>query len=351
MMEKIAFFDTKPHDKKVFDEINRKFNFELKYFKNHVTIDSVVLAKGYDVVCVFVNDIIDKEIINNLYKYGVKLVALRCAGYNNVDFKVAYGKVHVVRVPAYSPYAVAEHTVALMLTLNRKIHRAYFRTRDANFSLNSLLGFDMYKKTVGIIGIGKIGKILINILNGFGMDILAHDPYPDEEYAKKTGCKYVTLDELWHNSDIISLNCPLAKETEYIINKDSISKMKDGVMLINTGRGKLIHTKALIDGLKTGKIGTAGLDVYEEESEYFFEDLSDKVLTDDVLARLLTFNNVIITSHQGFFTKEAIENIAETTLSNINIFFKEKIVENEICYKCLPSGTNGCKKSKGERCF
>ncbi len=330
---KIAFFDSKPYDIEMFNEANQKYGFDIKYFKYHLTADNVILAKGYDVVIIFVNDLVDEYIINQLHEYGVKLIALRCSGYNNVDLKAAQGKIKVVRVPAYSPNAVAEHTVALMLTLNRKIHRAYFRTRDANFSLNGLMGFDMYQKTAGIIGTGKIGKTLINILLGFGMRVIAYDKYPDYDDAKTKGYQYVSLDELFMQSDIISLNCPLTKETEYIINRDAISKMKNGVMIINTGRGKLINTKHLIEGLKNGKIGAAGLDVYEEESQYFFEDLSDRVLTDDILARLLTFNNVIITSHQGFFTKEAMQNIANITLQNIQDYCLNKPLVNEVKYQ------------------
>jgi D-lactate dehydrogenase len=331
---KIAFFDTKPYDREVFNEVNKNFKFDITYFRYHLTKDNAVLAQGFDVAIVFVNDIISKEIIEKLYNGGIRLIALRSAGFNNIDLKAALGKIRVVRVPAYSPNAVAEHTVALMLTLNRKIHRAYFRTRDNNFSLDGLLGFDMYNKTAGIIGTGKIGTALIKILNGFGMNIIAYDLHPKPELAKDFNFTYMPLDYLFSNSDVISLNCPLTKETEYIINSENIAKMKDGVMLINTGRGKLIKTKDLIQGLKTGKIGYAGLDVYEEESDLFFEDLSNKVLTDDILARLLSFNNVIITSHQGFFTREAIYNIALTTLQNINDFANGKPLINEICYKC-----------------
>jgi D-lactate dehydrogenase len=348
----IAFFDTKPYDRRVFEEVNQSHKFEFKFYKTHLTIDNVILAQGFDVVCVFVNDILTKEIIQKLGEYGVKLVALRSAGTNNVDFKAAYQhKIHVVRVPAYSPAAIAEHTVALMLSLNRKIHRAYFRTRDANFSLDGLMGFDMENKTVGVIGTGKIGKTLGKILRGFDMQVLAYDVYPDKEFEKKVGCKYVELDELFENSDVISLNCPLTKETEYIISKENIDKMKDGVMLINTGRGKLIKTTDLIEGLKNGKIGSAGLDVYEEENAYFFEDFSQQIMTDDVLARLLTFNNVLITSHQGFFTREAVTNIAKTTLNNIESYKKgDKWIENEICYRCFKH-PDDCNKKKGKGCF
>ena len=331
---KIAFFDAKPYDIEVFNELNKRYGFDIRYFKFHLTSDNVVLTNDYDVVVLFVNDTVDNQMITKLSKYGVKLIALRSAGFNNIDLKAAQDKIRVVRVPEYSPYSIAEHTVALMLTLNRKIHRAYFRTRDSNFSLNGLLGFDMHGKTAGIIGTGRIGKALVRILTGFGVKILVYDKFPDNDFAAETGCDYVEIDDLYRRSDIISLNCPLTKETEYMINADSISKMKPGVMLINTGRGKLIKTSDLIDGLKGGIIGSAGLDVYEEESRFFFEDLSDRVLRDDVLARLLTFNNVIITSHQGFFTREALHNIAKTTLENIDNFFTGKKLENEVCYKC-----------------
>ena len=334
MNTKIAFFDAKPYDRESFNDLNKEYGFDIRYFRYHLTSDNAILAQGFDVVVIFVNDIISAEIINKLARFGVKLIALRCAGFNNVDLKAALNKIKVVRVPAYSPNAIAEHTIALMLALNRKIHRAYFRTRDSNFTLDGLLGFDMYHKTAGIIGAGKIGKALIKILRGFEMNILAHDKYEDEEYARQMDFKYVSLDELFSKSDIISLNCPLTKETEYIINKKNIEKMKSGVMIINTGRGKLIKTYDLIQGLKSGKIMAAGLDVYEEESEYFFEDLSNRVLTDDILARLLSFNNVIITSHQGFFTKEAMHNIAQTTMQNIKDFVNGKKLFNEVCHKC-----------------
>lgn len=331
---KLAFFDAKPYDIESFNKANAGYGFSIKYFKFHITSDNVMLARGYDAVVIFVNDTVNSDMIRDLKENGVKLIALRSSGFNNVDLKAALNQIRIVRVPAYSPNAVAEHTVALMLTLNRKIHRAYFRTRDANFSLNGLLGFDMAGKTAGIIGTGRIGKVLVSILKGFGMKVILNDKYPDPEFSDKTGCEYVTLENIFRDSDIISLNCPLTKETEYMVNSSSISIMKEGVMLINTGRGKLIRTPDLIEGLKRGKIGSAGLDVYEEESQYFFEDMSDRVLADDVLARLLTFNNVIITSHQGFFTTEALSNISETTLKNIDDFFSGKKLENEVCFDC-----------------
>lgn len=329
----IAFFGTKPYDEKSFNTANELYGFDIRYYKGHLNKNNLILTQGADVVCIFVNDTADKDIIDAMVENGVKLLALRNAGFNNVDLKAAEGKLKVVRVPAYSPYAVAEYAVALMLTLNRKIHRAYWRTRDGNFSLHGLMGFDMHGKTVGIIGTGKIAKILIRILKGFGMNILANDLYPDYKFAQEMGITYTSLDELYHNADIISLHCPLTDETKYIINADSISKMKDGVMLINTGRGMLIHTNDLIEGLKNKKIGSAGLDVYEEESEYFYEDKSDKIIDDDVLARLLSFNNVVVTSHQAFFTHEAMQNIAETTLQNIQDFINNKKLINEVKYK------------------
>jgi len=327
---RIAFFDTKSYDEESFNKINEKYNFEIKYFKGHLNRNNVILTKDADAVCIFVNDIADAEIIDALAENGVKLIALRCAGFNNVDISAAQGKIAVVRVPAYSPYAVAEHAVALMMALNRKTHRAYLRTRDGNFALNGLMGFDMHGKTAGIIGTGKIAKILIHILKGFGMNILAYDLYPDYNFARENDVVYTTMDELYHNSDIISLHCPLTDQTKYLINDYSISKMKDGVMIINTGRGQLIHTNALIEGLKNKKIGAAGLDVYEEESEYFYEDKSDKIIDDDVLARLLSFNNVIVTSHQAFFTQEALANIASTTLQNMQDYIDGKPLENEV---------------------
>ncbi len=334
MKPKIAFFDTKPYDKEYFNEINKTYHFDITYFRYHLTPENIVLAKGFNIIIIFVNDLINGKMMKTLADYGIKLIALRSSGFNNIDLKSALGKIKVVRVPAYSPNAIAEHTVALMLSLNRKIHRAYFRTRDANFSLNGLLGFDMYGKTAGVIGTGRIGKALIKILKGFDMKVIAFDKYPDDEFARATQFDYLPLEEIFKQSDIISLNCPLTTETEYLINRNTIALMKKGVMIINTGRGKLIKTSDLIQALKSGKVGSAGLDVYEEESKFFFEDLSDRVLTDDVLARLLTFNNVIITSHQGFFTREALYNIAQTTMQNIQDFIDNKPLVNEVCFNC-----------------
>ncbi len=330
MAYKIAFFGAKPYDIASFDKVNEKYNYDIRYYKGHLNPNNVVLTQDTDAVCIFVNDTADAAVIDAMVNNSVKLLALRCAGFNNVDLKAAKGKLTVVRVPAYSPYAVAEYSLALMLSLNRKIHRAYWRTRDGNFSLNGLIGFDMHGKTIGIIGTGKIAKILIRLLKGFGMRILAYDLYPDMKFAEEEGISYVTLDELYRESDIISLHCPLTDQTKYMIDKDSIDKMKKGVMIINTGRGQLINTNDLIEGLKEKKIAAAGLDVYEEEGEYFYEDKSDKIIDDDVLARLLSFNNVIVTSHQAFFTKEALYNIAETTLQNIDDFRHHRPLVNEV---------------------
>ncbi len=330
MKTRIAFFDAKPYDIASFDAHNPDFGFDIRYYEGQLNKDNAILAKGAQVVCAFVNDSIDAEVIDLLATEGIKLIALRSAGYNNVDLRAAEGRIRIVRVPAYSPYAVAEHTLALMLALNRKVYKAHARTRDGNFSLNGLMGFDMHGKTAGIIGTGKISRILIKTLRAMGMNVLAYDLYPDTAFAAANGITYITLDELYVQSDIISLHCPLTRETEHMINHTSIDRMKDGVMIINTGRGKLIDSQALIEGLKSQKIGYAGLDVYEEEGDYFYEDLSDHVIDDDVLARLLSFNNVIITSHQAFFTREALANIAQTTLENIHDFAAGKPLVNEV---------------------
>ncbi|MDD3088778.1 MAG: 2-hydroxyacid dehydrogenase [Candidatus Omnitrophica bacterium] len=346
--KKIAFFDAKKYDREYFDAANKTHGFSIKYFEDRLVPDTAMLARGYDAVCAFVNDRINASVSETLSSYGIKIIALRCAGYNNVDLKAVYANINVVRVPEYSPYAVAEHALALMMALNRKTHRAYYRVRDNNFSISGLLGFDMRGKTAGIIGTGRIGRVLAGILEGFGMEVLAYDLHPDKDLASGAGAKYVALEELYARADIISLHCPLNKDTEHMINAGAIAAMKKGVMIINTGRGKLIDTKALISGLKQGKVGYAGLDVYEEESEYFFEDLSSSFIADDVLARLMTFPNVLITSHQGFFTSEALRNIADTTLGNLSEFFSGGILKNEICYRCEKEP---CLKKQGKRCF
>ena len=330
-MERIVFFGAKSYDRESFDKVNEKFGFELKYFKAHPTLDNVSLTQGATAVCVFVNDPVNADIVRAMADHGVKLIALRCAGYNNVDLQAAAEVgIRVVRVPAYSPHAIAEYALALMLAADRHIPRAVTRTRDGNFSLQGLLGFDLYGKTLGVIGTGKIAKVLVRMLSGFGMTILGYDPYPDEEFALVNAMQYVTLDELFQRSDIITLHCPLTPETRYVINAESIAKMKDGVMIVNTGRGQLIDTNALIEGLKSRKIGSAALDVYEEEGNYFYEDTSDAVIVDDTLARLLSFNNVYVTSPQAFFTREALRNIANTTLQNVKDFVEGKSLINEV---------------------
>ncbi len=302
----------------------------MHYSKDRLTAHSVHYSQGMDVVCIFVNAECDAHVINELVNNGVKLIALRCAGFNNVDLNAAKGRIKVVRVPAYSPHAVAEYAMTLMLCLNRKVYRSVYRTREGNFKLKGLLGFDMYGKTVGIVGMGRIAKELIKIVKGFGMNVLAYDLYPDLQFAEEQGVKMVTLDELYAASDIISLHCPLTDETKFLINKESIAKMKKGVMIINTGRGKLIKTEDLIEGLRSNAVGSAGLDVYEEEQKFFYEDRSDKMIDDDKLSLLLMMPNVIVTSHQAFFTREAMRNIAETTLENIRDWAEGRELKNEV---------------------
>lgn len=329
---KIAFFSSKTYDKESFTEFNHKFGHELTFFETHLNELTVKLAHDFDAVCVFVNDQVNAKVITELAKNGVKLILLRCAGFNNVDLEKAKEcRITVLRVPAYSPYAVAEHAVALMLALNRKIHKAYNKVRDGNFSLEGLLGFDMYGKTAGIIGTGKIGAILCRILkHGFMMNVVAYDVIQSKEVIEM-GIKYVSLDELYAHADIISLHVPLLPSTNKMINKESIQKMKPGVMLINTSRGQLIDTVAIIDALKSKRIGYLGLDVYEEEADYFFEDLSGSVIQDDNLMRLTTFSNVLLTAHQAFFTRTALEQISTVTLTNAADFARGSVKkENEV---------------------
>ena len=328
--KKVLFYDIKSYDKELFKKFGKEYNIEMKFLKGKLNEESADLTKGYEIVCAFANDTINKEVIDILAENGVKLLAMRCAGYNNISLKDIQGRFKVVRVPAYSPYSIAEYTMGMILALNRKIHKAYVRTREGNFSISGLMGFDLNEKTAGIIGAGKIAQILIKILKGFGMRVIAYDPYPNYEKAKELGFEFVDLDTLYKESDIISLNCPLTKETQYIINRNSMSKMKDGVMIVNTGRGMLIDSADLIEALKDKKVGAAALDVYEEEAEYFFEDLSDKVIEDDILGRLLSFHNVLITSHQAYFTQEAVEAITKTTLDNIQDFIDGKELVNEV---------------------
>jgi D-lactate dehydrogenase len=320
----VTLFDAKSYDVESFDRRNNG-RHALHYVEASLNRDTVYAAEGSKVVCIFVNDTCDASVVEALASLGVELIALRCAGFNNVDLKACQEhNLSVVRVPAYSPYAVAEHTIALMLTLNRRLHHAYQRNRSGNFMLEGLTGFDMYGKQVGVIGTGKIGQCVINILLGFGCGVLAVDKFPNPQLAARDSIQYVEMPYLLSHADIITLHAPLFPETRHLINRSAIDQMKDGVMLINTSRGELVDTKALIDGLKSGKIGHAGLDVYEEEAGVFFHNISDQVLTDDVLARLMTFNNVVITSHQAFLTHEALTNIADTTLSNIDVFEQGK---------------------------
>ena len=342
---KIAFFDAKEYDRQSFIGANKDSEFDITFLETRLTPDTYKLAEGSDVVCVFVNDDINSFVIDQLYSMGIRLIALRCAGYNNVDVEYAYGKVHVVRVPAYSPYAVAEHAMALLLTSIRRIHKAYIRTKDFNFSLEGMTGFDLHGKTVGVIGTGKIGRIFINICRGFGMNVIAYDKFP----ATDSGIEYVSLDELWARSDIISLHCPLTDENRHMIDSSTIEKMKKGVVILNTSRGALIDTEALVEGIKSRKIGAACLDVYEEESNVFFHDYSNHIVNDDVLARLISMPNVIVTSHQAFLTAEALNNIADTTLSNIREFFETGRCANEVCYKC--GKIADCRQLHDQKCF
>lgn len=343
---KLAFFDTKPYDMIGFDRYAANTDLEIKYFETKLTEDTVSLAAGFDAVCVFVNDTVNAAVVEKLHQLGIKMIALRCAGFNNVDTKACFGKIHVFRVPAYSPYAVAEHAMALLLTINRRIHKAYNRTREFNFSLSGLAGFDLHGKTVGIIGTGKIGRIFADICKGFGMNILAYDKFP----APNSGLTYVDLPELFAKSDIISLHCPLTDETRHLIDRNAIGQMKKGVKIINTSRGGLIDTEALIEGIKENVVGAACLDVYEEEGDLFYEDNSGQVVQDDVLVRLIGMPNVIVTSHQAFLTEEALDNIAATTVDNITKFFAGiQTPETEVCYHC--GRQDACRKERHKKCF
>lgn len=331
---RIAFYDTHSYDRKAFVDANQHFGYEIVFLEARLTDLTAELARGCEAICAFVNDHVDRPTLEKLKAVGVRLVALRSAGYNNVDLDAATELgLPVVRVPEYSPYAVAEHAMALILTLNRKIHRASNRVHELNFSLEGLVGFDLHGKTVGVIGTGKIGATFCRILKGFQCRVLASDPFPNESLIRELGVEYVPLETLCAQSDVISLHAPLLPSTRHMINAQTIALMKTGVMLINTSRGALIDTPALVEGLKNGKIGSAALDVYEEEENVFFFDLSEKVLQDDVLARLLTFPNVLITSHQAFLTHEALRNIAETTLSNIRDFSAGSTLKNQVLPK------------------
>jgi len=342
---KIAFFDAKSYDQPAFRKYGEDHGIVFKFFETKLNEDTVDLARGYDGVCVFVNDTVNAAVIDELYRLGIRVIALRCAGFNNVDVRHAFGKIHVMRVPAYSPYAVAEHAMAMLLTSIRRIHKAYIRTKDFNFSLNGLTGFDLHGKTVGVVGTGKIGRVFIDICRGFGMRVLAYDKYP----ATGTDIAYVTPEQLFAESDIISLHCPLTEETHHMIREETIAQMKKGVVILNTSRGALIDAEALLAGIKSRKIGAACLDVYEEESDIFFEDYSGHIVEDDTLARLISMPNVIVTSHQAFLTEEALSNIAETTVKNLVSFAQNGTCENELCYHC--GKTDDCKQHRLAKCF
>ena len=327
---KIAVYSTKSYDRKYFELINAKYSFELEFFDFMLNESTARLAEHCEVVCIFVNDDGSRKVLEKLAALGVKIIALRCAGFNNVDLKAAQDLgIQVVRVPAYSPEAVAEHTVGLMMTLNRRIHRAYQRTREANFSLEGLIGFNMHGRTVGVIGTGKIGIAVMRILKGFGMHILAYDPFKNPQ-AEELGANYVELDELYAKSHVITLHCPATPENYHLLNREAFAKMRDGVMIINTSRGSLIDTPAAIDALKQRKIGALGMDVYENERDLFFEDKSNEVIQDDVFRRLSSCHNVLLTGHQAFLTEEALTSIADVTLSNICKLKSGKPCENVV---------------------
>jgi D-lactate dehydrogenase len=318
---RIAMFSTKPYDREFFEAANEAHGHEIVFHEAQLHEDTCSLARGFDAVCVFVNDDVSSAVLEHFDDWDIRLVLTRSAGFNHIDLEAADAhEITVARVPAYSPWAVAEHAVALVLALNRKIHRAWNRVREGNFSLNGLLGFDLRGRTVGVVGTGKIGMHFAQLMVAFGCDVVAYDPMPDPELTDEIGGRYVSLDELFGLSDIISLHCPLTDETHHLVDADAIASMKEGVMLVNTGRGALIDTPAVIDGLKSQQLGYLAIDVYEEEEQYFFEDRSDRIIQDDVLARLMTFPNVLITAHQGFFTREALTEIAETTLGNATAF-------------------------------
>jgi len=314
---RVVIFSTKTYDRTFLTAANAADTHRLSFVESRLNAETARLAQGNEAVCIFVNDRLDEEVIKVLGAVGIRLIALRCAGFNNVDLHAAArANIPVCRVPSYSPHAIAEHTLGMVLTLNRKLHRAYNRVREGNFDLEGLLGFDLHGKTVGIAGTGKIGRLVARIFGGFGCRVMCHDPYPTDDLP----FPYVGLEELFATADIVTLHCPLTPQTHHMVNDCAIARMKTGVMLINTSRGAVVDTRAVVRGLKSGKIGTLGLDVYEEEADLFFQDLSDKIIDDDVFARLLTFPNVLITAHQAFFTKEALTSIAETTLANVSSF-------------------------------
>lgn len=328
MMDTVAFFDTKPYDLTWFDRLKTNYGISFKYLDNKLNADTAILASGCSGVVAFVNDDLGTETIDNLCRAGVGAVAMRCAGFNNVDLRHADGRLRVFRVPAYSPNAVAEHAIALLLCLNRKLHRAYNRVREYNFSLKGLEGFDLKGKTVGVVGTGKVGRAFIDICLGFGMEVIAYDPYPSDI----SGVEFVGLNDLCRRSDVISLHCPLTKDSHHLINTETLDMMKQGVYIINTSRGALINSEALLEAIKSGKVAGAGLDVYEEESDFFYEDVSGSIIQDDKLKLLLSTPNVLVTSHQAFLTGEALHNIAQVTLQNLSDCFYGRANDNEIVY-------------------
>ena len=330
-MSKIAFFDTRSYDKEAFTKENEKFGYEIDFFDFKLNEKTALTAKGFDAVCVFVNDVVNADVISILKNCGIKIILLRCAGFNNVDLAAAEkADIEVVRVPAYSPHAVAEHGAALLLSLTRHIPQAYLRTKTVNFNIEGLTGRDLFGLTAGVFGTGKIGQCMADILKGFGMKVICYDPFPNEKWAKEKGFSYVDIDTIFKESDVLSFHCPLTDETYHIVNHDNMKKMKSDAVIINTGRGALIDTKALVHALKHKHIGGAALDVYEEESAFFFKDCSAEIIADDVLARLLTFPNVLITGHQAFLTTTALSNIAEVTLNNFSSFLSGKELVNKV---------------------
>jgi len=348
-MKKVAFFDTKPYDVESFNAVNNG-RYDIRYFDTRLTASAVPLAEGCEAVCAFVNAEIDAPTVKALAARGVQVLAMRCAGYNNVDFKAAYDcGLTVVRVPAYSPHAVAEHAAALLLTLDRKLHKAAARTREYNFSLVGLTGFDLYGKTAGVIGTGRIGMCFCDICRGFGMKVLAFDSFPKPE----SGLEYVSLERLLAEADVISLHCPLTPETEHLLNAETLKKTKRGVYIINTSRGGLIDSASLLENLRSGQVGGAGLDVYEEESDWFYEDRSSVTRQNETLSLLVSLPNVIVTSHQAFLTREALHNIAVTTLQNLDDFFSGAPLPNEVCYLCMggkQASNCHCPNRRNGRC-
>ncbi len=346
-MIKAAMFDSKPYDVRSFEAaLAGSDDISLHCYESRLELDTADLARGAEVVIAFVNDNLNREVLEKLHSLGVRLIALRCAGFNNVDIEAAFGKIHIIRVPAYSPYAIAEHAMALLLCSVRRIYRALNRTRDYNFSLNGLTGFDLHGKTVGVIGAGKIGRAFIDICAGFGMRVLAYDKFPPQA---PINAEFTDLERIFAESDVISLHCPLTDENYHLLGREAFARMKRGAIIVNTSRGGLIDAEELLEAIKARRIGAACLDVYEEESDIFFSDRSGHILGDDILARLLTMPNVYITSHQAFLTEEALAGIAETTLSGIRAFFAEEPLENELCYRCARLGE--CRSKRAGRCF